>query len=151
MILYRSPVARIFQVTGTDGYVNFPVLTAGLASYNVASAVTLCVKANKQSGCESTIGAAVAVASPGDVIQVADGIYNEAVMINKPISLVAAPGSRTIIDATNLTTGIFVNGMSTAPNPGISHVLISGFTVRNAYFEGILIVNASDVTLTAIT
>lgn len=74
MILHRSPVARNHRYRWLF---NFAVLTAGLASYSIASAITLCVKANKQSGCESTIGAAVAVASPGDVIQVADGIYNE--------------------------------------------------------------------------
>lgn len=123
------------------------VLAATLVSWSAISAATLCVNANKQSGCQSTIGAAVAAASPGDVIQVAEGIYNEQVTINKSLSLVAAPGAHAVIDATNFANGILVNGMSAAPNPGVANVLISGLTIRNANFEGILIVNASDVTI----
>jgi len=146
-MLYEPPVIQNVAGHRYRWLLAATVLTAGLASYSTASAATLCVKPNRQSGCEATIGVAVAAASPGDVIQVAEGIYNEQVTINKPLSLVATPGSQTIIDATNFTTGIFVNGMSTAPNPGVSNVLISGFTVRNANFEGILAVNASDVTI----
>jgi hypothetical protein len=142
---HKAPVARI--VTSHRSLLVVSVLTAALASYSAASAATLCASTHKEPGCKATIGAAVAAASPGDVIQVAEGTYNEQVTINIPLSLVAAPGSQTIIDATNLTTGIFVNGMSTAPTPGVSNVLISGFTVRNANFEGILVVNASDVTI----
>ena len=37
--------------------------------------------------------------------------------------------------------------MSGAPNAGVANVLISGFKVRNAKFEGILIANALDVTV----
>ena len=46
-----------------------------------------------------------------------------------------------------MPNGIFINGMWAAPNAGVADVLISGFKVRNANFEGILIVNASNVTL----
>jgi nitrous oxidase accessory protein NosD len=147
VIFYESPVARCVAGHRYRWLFTISLLALGLDCYSAASAATLCVKANKQSGCEATIGAAVAAAAPGDVIQVAEGIYNEQVTINKPLSLVATSGSRTIIDATNFTTGIFVNGMSTAPNPGVSDVLISGFTIQNASFEGILVVNASDVTI----
>src|SRR6185312_4268810 len=42
----------------------------------------------------------------------------------------------------------FIDGMASAPAAGVSHVTISGITVRNANFEGILVANASDVVLT---
>ena len=38
--------------------------------------------------------------------------------------------------------------MSAAPKIGITNVTVSGFTVRNANFEGILVANATDVSLT---
>ena len=111
------------------------------------SAATLCVSKNKKSGCYTTIGAAVTAASPGDVIRVTRGTYAEMVTITKSLSLVAFDGERPVIDATGLANGIFVNGMSAAPMSGVANVLISGFAIRNANFEGILVANASDVTL----
>lgn len=121
------------------------VSTAGLAAS--AHAGTLCVNANARHGCYATISAAVSAASAGDVIQVAPGIYNEEVTITKAVSLMGASGLNAIIDATNLPHGIWVNGMAAAPNAGVSNVLISGLKVRNANFEGILLTNATDVTV----
>jgi nitrous oxidase accessory protein NosD len=37
--------------------------------------------------------------------------------------------------------------MGTAPNPGVANVVISGFKVRNANYEGILLTNATNITL----
>ncbi len=113
----------------------------------LASAATLCVQKNGASSCQKTIGAAVSAAAPGDVIYVWPGVYKEQVTITQPVSLVAVPDSHTVIDATGLANGIFINGMSAAPNAGVSNVVVSGFDVRNANFEGILVANASDVTL----
>jgi len=110
-------------------------------------AATRCVNPAKNSGCYASIGAAVAVASAGDVIQVSKGTYKEDVVITQSLSLVAADPDRVIIDATGLANGIFVNGMSAAPAAGVSGVLISGFKIRNANFEGILVANAADVTI----
>ncbi len=125
-----------------------PVL-AGLALLSTlgASAATLCVNPGGTSGCKSTISAAVSAAHAGDVIQVARGTYKEDVLITKSLSLVAAPNAQPIIDATGLSNAIFVNGMSAAPNAGVGNVLISGFAIRNANFEGLLIANANDVTV----
>lgn len=111
------------------------------------SAATLCVNKNKKSGCYTTIGAAVAAASAGDVVQVTHGTYAEMVTITKSLSLVAFDGEQPVIDATGLANGIFVNGMSAAPKSGVYNVVISGFAIRNANFEGILVANASDVTI----
>jgi hypothetical protein len=117
----------------------------GLASS--ASAATLCVNPGGHNGCSSTIGAAVSAASSGDVIRVWPGVYKEQVIVTKSLSLVALSPHSVIIDATNLANGIWVDGMSAAPNPGVANVVISGFTVRNANFEGVLLTNATNVTL----
>ena len=113
----------------------------------VAVAATLCVVPSGKFGCKSTISAAVAAASAGDTIVVAPGTYKEQVTITKPLSLVALPNLRPTIDATGRPNGIFINGMSAAPNIGVANVVVSGFNIRNAKFEGILVVNAYDVTL----
>jgi hypothetical protein len=112
-----------------------------------ASAATLCVNHNGKGGCMSTISAAVAAASPGDTIQVSQGTYNEQVTITKSLSLIAAPNAQPFIEAKGKSVGIFVNGLAATPNAGVANVVISGFTVRDANFEGILVANASNVTL----
>lgn len=114
---------------------------------SAANAATLCVNPNGKLGCKTTISAAVAAASNGDTIQVMQGTYKEQVVITKSLSLVAYDGGHPTIDATGKANGIFVNGMSAAPNAGVANILISGFNIRNANFEGILIANASDVTI----
>ncbi len=111
-----------------------------------ASAATLCVKIGGH-GCSSTIGAAVSAASPGDVIQVWPGVYTEQVVLTKSLSLISMSPHGAIIDASHLANGIWVDGMSAAPNPGVANVIISGFIVRKANFEGILLTNATNVTL----
>jgi parallel beta-helix repeat protein len=119
------------------------VVLSGVA--RVAAGATLCVSKNPSPGCPySTIGAAVAAASPGDVIQVSQGKYHEDVVIGKAISLVGSNSNNTIIDATGLANGIYVDGLD---NPGLFGVSVSGFQVQNANLEGILVTNASDVTI----
>lgn len=114
---------------------------------SLASAATLCVQKQGQFGCQKTISAAVSAAAPGDVIYVWPGVYQEQVTVTRSLSLVAASGSHTVIDATGLSNGIFIDGRSAAPAAGVSNVVVSGFDVRNANFEGILVVNGSNVTL----
>lgn len=111
-------------------------------------AATLCVNPGGTSGCKSTVSAALAAASAGDTIQVAPGTYKEDVVITKPVALLGS-WRASIIDASGLANGIFINGMSAAPKTGISNVTVSGFTVHNANFEGILVANATDVSLTS--
>ena len=110
------------------------VSLGGLASS--ASASTLCVNQEGKKGCSATIGAAVASAAPGDVISVWPGVYREQVTITQSLSLISVLPLGAVIDATNLPNGIWVNGMSAAPNPGVANVVISGFKVRGADFEG---------------
>jgi parallel beta-helix repeat protein len=114
------------------------------AGAQAASAASLCVNPTGKGGCFTTITAAVAAAAVNDTIQVAKGTYDEDIVIGKSLSLIGANPKNTIIDATGLANGIFVDGVH---NPGLNGVAVSGFTVRNANFEGILIANAASVTV----
>ena len=110
-----------------------------------AVASTSCVKPGGKSGCFSTIGAAVAAASPGSKIRVEPGTYKENVIIGKALSLIGTDSRNTIIDATGLPNGLNINGVE---NPGLRNVFVSGFTIENANFEGVLVTNASNVSIT---
>lgn len=104
-----------------------------------------CVDASGKGGCSTTIAAAVAAAAPNDVVRVAGGSYHEDVIIGKPLSLIGQGAETTTIDATGLLNGVNVDGIN---NPGLAHVIVSGFTVKNANAQGIVVTNASDVTIT---
>jgi len=107
-------------------------------------AATLCVNPGGTGGCFAKIGDAVAAAAKNDTIQVAAGVYAEDVVIGKPLSLVGAGRSSTIINAKGLANGVYVDGLD---NRGLTNVVVFGFTVTNANFEGILVTNASYVTI----
>jgi hypothetical protein len=109
-----------------------------------ANASTLCVNPAGSFGCYKTINHAISKANAYDMIIVWPGTYKEDVMIGIPLSLVGAGEDRTIIDATNLPDGVFIDGYDHA---GLSHVTLTGFTVKNADFEGVLVVSAADVTI----
>ena len=49
-----------------------------------------------------------------------------------------------VIDATGLPHGIFVDGFD---HPGLNNVTIAGIKIENALFEGLLVVSARDVTI----
>jgi parallel beta-helix repeat protein len=108
------------------------------------AAATNCVNPGGTGGCYSTIGAAVAASSAGDTIRVAHGTYTEDVVIGIPLSLIGDGAERTVIDATGLPNGVSIDGYN---HPGLSHVVVSGFTVRNANFQGILVTDSSFVTV----
>jgi hypothetical protein len=117
------------------------LLVLGCASVQAAD---LCVDASGRGGCSTTIGAAVAAAAPNDVIRVAKGTYHEDVVIGKPLSLLGQSAENTIIDAAGLLNGVDVDGLD---NAGLADVIVSGFTVRNANAQGIVVTNASNVTV----
>jgi len=106
----------------------------------VVSAATLCVNPGGTGGCYTTIGAAVKAASSGDTVNVGSGQYAEGVIIGKTISLIGAGSDSTIINAKGQANGIYVDGLD---NGGLFNVTITGFTVMNANFEGILLTNTS--------
>ena len=109
----------------------------------VASAAS-CVNPHGTSGCFSSISAAVAAASPHQVILVGPGKYKEDVVIGIPLTLIGTGRDVTFIDATGLSNGVYVDGPD---HPGLSNVLVAGFTIENANFECILVTNASRVTI----
>jgi parallel beta-helix repeat protein len=92
----------------------------------------------------TTIKAAVINADTGDTIYVAPGVYYEDVIIGKQLSLVGAGPGRSIINALNKPNGIYIDGLD---NSGLSRVVVTGFTIENANFEGVLVTNASLVTI----
>jgi nitrous oxidase accessory protein NosD len=114
----------------------------------VVSAATWCVNSHGTSGCKSIITAAVAAASAGDTIYVARGSYQEGVVISKSLSLIGAERHGTLVNAAGKANGIFIDGTASSPNAGVSDVTISGFTIENANFEGILAASATGVTIT---
>ncbi len=111
-----------------------------------ASASTLCVDTGGAPPCYARIADAVAAAAPGDVIKVGPGTFNESVIITKPLSLTT---ENAILDAAGFRRGFFVNGLAAngLSGTGLANVNISGFTVRNAMYEGILVLNASMVSV----
>jgi hypothetical protein len=117
-------------------------LVAGLCQSAAAAALYV----GPGHGHYATIGAAVQAAGAGDTIYVAPGVYNEGVTIEASLSLVGAGRGRSIINAANQPNGIYIKGIG---HPGLSHVVVTGFTIENAKFEGILVANASFVTLWA--
>jgi parallel beta-helix repeat protein len=112
----------------------------------IATGATLCVATRSTTACPYTsINAAVNAAAAGDVVQVTQGTYHEDVIIRKPLSLIGDISLPDVfIDATGLANGIYVDGLD---NAGLSGVTVSGFQVENANFEGILVTNASQVTI----
>jgi hypothetical protein len=107
-------------------------------------AATWCVDQHGKAGCLSTISAAVSGAAQGDTIQVDEGTYPEDVVIGIQLSLVGSGPGKTIIDASGLPNGVYVDGLD---NPKLTQVVVTGFTVKNANFEGILVNDATDVTI----
>jgi parallel beta-helix repeat protein len=124
----------------------FLVVLTVAAFSSISLAGTLCVNQGGTSGCYGNISAAVAAAADHDTIRVAPGTYAEDVVIGKPLSLIGNNPHSTIIDATGLANGIFVDGLD---HPGLRGVVVRGFTVKNANYEGILVTNAADVTIWA--
>lgn len=109
-----------------------------------AVAATLCVNRHGTKGCFSSINAALGAAAAGDTIRVASGTYKEYVTVTRSVSLIGQSRDTTTIDAGKQPFGINVDGYD---NPGLSGVVISGFTVENADNSGIVVSNASDVTI----
>lgn len=118
------------------------LLVAALSTFSAAA--TLCVNQGGTSGCYSKISDAVAAAANHDTIKVARGTYAEDVQIVKSLSLIGESTKNTFIDASGLANGVYVDGLDHA---GLSGVVVTGFTIKNANFEGILVTNASDVTI----
>jgi parallel beta-helix repeat protein len=139
-IFHLSAQKRVAPIRARLALAALLIIGAPLA----ASAATVCVNPAGTGGCFKTIGAGVANAGLNGTVEVAKGTYPEDVKILTGVSIVGANQKNTIIDATGLANGFFIDGIDV---PGLSNVLVSGFTVKNANFEGILVANASSVTI----
>jgi Right handed beta helix region len=136
MRTFPSHVRSLFLAAGTT------VLATAFSAPAIAA--TLCVSPGGSGGCFASIQSAVNHAVAYDVVYVGPGTYKEDVIIGIPLSLVGAGAGLSTIDATGLPNGVLVDGFH---NPGLSNVVVAGFTVENAQFEGILAVSASKVTV----
>jgi hypothetical protein len=130
-------------------YAGFLFLVAGAAVLPAvfpasATAATLCVNPAGSNGCYASIQTAVNHAAAHDVIRVGPGTYKEGVIIGIPLSLLGSGANQSTIDATNQPNGVLADGFN---HPGLHDVVVSGFTVENAQFEGILAVSATSVTI----
>ena len=121
-----------------------PFIAFFFGTSGLALAATKCVNPGGSGGCFASINAAVAAASSNDTIEVAAGTYHEDVIVPMPLSIVGAGAGQSIVDATGLSNGFDIDGHHHA---GLSHVMVTGFTVRNANFQGILITDSSYVTI----
>jgi parallel beta-helix repeat protein len=114
----------------------------GAATAGVSSAATLCVNPGGTGTCFKHVQDAVNAAASGDTIKVAPGTYAEDVVIGKSLSLIGHGSAETIIDASGLGNAVYVDGLD---NSGLSDVIVAGFTMEKANFEGLLVTNASNV------
>jgi hypothetical protein len=124
----------------TWGLVGGAILATAMCQY--ASAI--CVNQAGSHGCYTTIQMAVNAAPNYAVISVAAGTYKEDVTLWKPVQLVGAGAKWTVIEAAKMPNGIVVDGLH---HPWLNNVTISGFTVKDALYEGVLVINAADVTI----
>jgi len=110
------------------------VLCAFTLMSSAAHAATLTVGNATSLPCTGTyslISAAVAIASPGDTIQVCPGIYNEQVSISKTLTLL---GAKAGVDArTRATTGeSIINSPCGAVQIFADSVVLDGFTIQGS-------------------
>jgi parallel beta-helix repeat protein len=90
-----------------------------------------------------TINRAVGVAHAGDTIDVSKGTYAQYVVITKKLRLIGL--GHPVVDAKGRDNGFIVQGT------GGAGTVISGFVVKNAAFEGILLKKTSGVTISGNT
>ncbi len=136
------------------GRAAFALLLAGAAATAPASAATVSEgdgrtffvssRGSDSNSCSAsapcaTIGRAVSLAETGDTVLVAKGEYHEDVLISVGLTLRGA--GQPTIDATGLANGVVIRGEAAAG------AKVSGFTIENATFEGILVQQTRDITI----
>ncbi len=99
-----------------------------------------CVNTTGTGGCYKTIQGAINAASSGETINVAAGTYTGAVQVTKPLSLLGAGSSKTIINAASKSpvVGVTISGVH-------SKTVVGGFTIEKAPLSGIQVKSSSKV------
>lgn len=118
-------------------------LLSSCSSGGLAQSSSICVTPGGGNGCYATISIALSQATSGQTIIVNPGRYKEMAVVTKSVMLVGSsdPNSPSIIDASGLSHGIYVDGVTSGP------VAVENFVVENANHEGILVENSSQVTI----
>lgn len=83
-----------------------------------------------------SINAAIGAVTKGGTVVVCGGTYREDVSVAKALTIQGRSGAT--IDATHLTNGVAIRA---------SNTVLSGFTVKNAIGEGVLVSGANGVTI----
>ena len=134
-------LAALFLGTGTitsaaaadeeDGHGTFFVAPGGSDTNDCRSQENPC----------QTITHAISLAGAGDTVKVEGGTYTEQVKISKQLRLIGDEEPTIDEAGTSESVGIFIDGANAAGS------LVRGFTVKNAYFEGILAMETSHLTI----
>lgn len=125
-----------------------PVASADAQSSTlyVSTAGTDSATCGAQSSPCATVDQAIANAASGDTISVGSGVYHEQVVVTKALTLQSHFAT---VDASGLQSGsgskLDAAGIEVLPSASGS--VVAGFTVSGAYGEGILVLDASHVTV----
>jgi nitrous oxidase accessory protein NosD len=142
-------VATLLAVGASAAAVPAAQATTGSTAYvspsgGPSGAGTSCATARYAS-----IGKAVAAVSAGGTVVVCRGVYNTQVVVSKPLTLAGQPGA--VIDAHGQKP-LKIGSMKLPGSIGIGvlgtkDVRVSGFKVRNAGFDAILVALSSKVSV----
>ncbi len=94
------------------------------------------VNGNDSNNCQSpttackTIGHPISLASSGDAIRVADGVYTENLTVGINVRILGSGATTTIIDGGGVGTVVIISSTT-------AHVTLSGLTIRNGHGTGL--------------
>jgi hypothetical protein len=131
VLRHRSGVARLAArrlLAPSGRRTRVAARAAALGSVQALETLAVC-----PSGCAfSQIGPAIALASPGDTIQVARGTYSGGFTIDKGLNLVGAGAGLTIISGGGPVVTIGTFGAASEPTVSIAGVTITGGVTRSS-------------------
>ncbi len=106
------------------------VIAGGVACNPAPAKNALCV--GSESGCYSTLKAAIAAAHAGNAIRIGPGTFAGGVIVNVSVSIIGAGASSTIIRGGNSVLTIGTYNAPTEPTVSIAGVTITGGVTRSS-------------------